>query len=131
MKKKILLVEDDPLLSLVEEKLITKLGYQVVGKAQRGEDVLDLVSEVEPDIIIMDVQLAGDLDGIETTEIIRGKHFEIPVIFLSGDDTPAVLRRAQDAGCIDFLLKPVSLSALSEPLEKAANLVTSKANFAA
>ncbi|WP_185957310.1 response regulator [Gracilimonas mengyeensis] len=131
MAKKIMLVEDDPLLAIVEEKLITKLGYKVVGKAQSGEEALRIISEIDPDIVIMDVQLAGDLDGIETTLQLHEKHQELPVIFLSGDDNAHVLHRAKQAGCIDFLLKPVSLGALSEPLEKAVKTLSSQTNFAA
>ncbi len=131
MTKKIMLVEDDPLLTIVEEKLITKLGYQVVGKARSGEEALDIVSEVDPDIIIMDVQLAGTLDGIETTQKLRDQYDEIPVIFLSGDDNSTVMKRAREAGGVDFLLKPVSTDALAGPLEKASNLVAAQANFAA
>lgn len=124
-----MLVEDDPLLTVVEEKLVTKLGYEVAGKAQSGEDALELLSVIEPDIIMMDIQLAGELDGIETTRKLRDLNFDMPVIFLSGEDDKDIQQRSRDVGGTDFLLKPVTSSSLKGPLSKAA--AESQANFAA
>lgn len=126
-----MIVEDDPLLSIVEEKLITKLGYEVVGKSTSGEKVLDIFEDISPDILIMDIQLSGELDGIQTVKKLRENHIDVPVIFLSGDDQSKVMNKAREVECVDFLLKPVTAFTLSAPLKKAASKSTSKAQYAA
>ncbi|MCP9291462.1 response regulator [Gracilimonas sediminicola] len=126
-----MIVEDDPLLSIVEEKLVTKLGYEVVGTARSGEEVLGIIADINPSILLMDIQLSGDLDGIETAKQLRSDQIDIPVIFLSGDDSPMVLNQAKDIDYIDFLLKPVTKSDLSNSLGKAENKINSKSQYAA
>ncbi|MEX0844666.1 MAG: response regulator [Balneolaceae bacterium] len=129
--KRVMIVEDDPLLSIVEEKLITKLGYDVVGKAASGEDMLDNFNKFKPEILVMDMQLSGLLNGIQSVRKLRESQIDIPVIFLSGDNDPKVVNQAKEVNFIDFLLKPVTAFTLSEPLEKAANQLTAKAQYAA
>ncbi|WP_428235551.1 response regulator [Gracilimonas sp.] len=131
ISRKVMIVEDDPLLSIVEEKLVTKLGYEVVGTARSGEEVLGIIADINPSILLMDIQLSGDLDGIETAKQLRSDQIDIPVIFLSGDDSPMVLNQAKDIDYIDFLLKPVTKSDLSNSLGKAENKINSKSQYAA
>lgn len=126
-----MIVEDDPLLSIVEEKLVTKLGYEVVGTASSGEEALCVFTDFKPSILLMDIQLSGDLDGIETVRRLRSDNADIPVIFLSGDDSPMVLNQAKDVEYIDFLLKPVTKSDLSNSLSKAENKINSGSQYAA
>lgn len=117
--KRVMIVEDDPLLSIVEEKMVQKLGYDVVGKAKSGEETLVKFKDLDPEILIVDIQLAGNLNGIQTVEKLREINPDIPVIFLSGDRSSDVLKKAEKLDCIDFLLKPISSSELSGPLKKA------------
>ncbi|MBO6585014.1 MAG: response regulator [Gracilimonas sp.] len=131
ISRKVMIVEDDPLLSIVEKKLVTKLGYEVVGMARSGEEVLGIIADINPSILLMDIQLSGDLDGIETAKQLRSDQIDIPVIFLSGDDSPMVLNQAKDVDYIDFLLKPVTKSDLSNSLGKAENKINSKSQYAA
>ncbi len=128
---KVMIVEDDPLLSIVEEKLVTKLGYQVVGKARSGEEALSRIDEYNPEILLMDVQLSGSLDGIETVRELRNSHFDVPVIFLSGDNSDVIVQQAEDVNFIDFLLKPVTKNDLSLSLDKAQQKLVAKSQFAA
>lgn len=129
--KKVMIVEDDPLLSIVEEKLIVKLGYTVVGKSKSGEEALEKIEEYDPEILVMDVQLAGQLDGIDTVIKLRNKNIEIPVIYLSGDNHSSILKKASQTNFIDFLLKPVSIPELSSPLKKAEMQLAANTQFAA
>lgn len=129
--RKVMIVEDDPLLSIVEEKLVTKLGYEVVCTARSGEEALGVFADFSPSILLMDIQLSGDLDGIETVRRLRSDNADIPVIFLSGDDSPMVLNQAKDIDYIDFLLKPVTKSDLSNSLTKAENKLNSESQYAA
>lgn len=119
LSKRVMIVEDDPLLSIVEEKMIQKLGYTVVGKAKSGEETLEKFEELNPEILVIDIQLAGRLNGIQTVEKIRELYSNIPVIFLSGDNSSSILKKAETVDYIDFLLKPVSSNDLSCTLRKA------------
>jgi response regulator of citrate/malate metabolism len=117
--KRVMIVEDDPLLSIVEAKMIEKLGYTVVGKAKSGEEALEKFEELNPEVLVIDIQLAGKLNGIQTVEKLRELYSNIPVIFLSGDNSSSILKKAETVDYIDFLLKPVSSNELSGPLQKA------------
>ncbi|HBQ60456.1 MAG TPA: response regulator [Balneolaceae bacterium] len=128
---KVMIVEDDPLLSIVEEKLVRSLGYEVAGKATSGEDAINSILDINPSILLMDIQLAGSLNGIETMKKLRNLNIEIPVIFLSGDNSDVVISEANAVNYTDFLLKPVSKAALSESLEKAELSLSSESQFAA
>ncbi len=119
-KGKVLIVEDDMLLSMVEERLIKKLGFEVVGKVTKGCEAIEKVKELDPDIIVMDISLKGDMDGIEAMEAIREKS-DIPVIYLSGSGDRYSLERAKKTGFTDFLTKPVTGGDLKEPLYMAMN----------
>ncbi|MDR9417124.1 MAG: response regulator [Gracilimonas sp.] len=128
--RKVMIVEDDPLLSIVEGKLVEQIGFRVAGKAKSGEEALDRFYDISPSIILMDVQLSGAINGLEAIKNLRENEVTIPVIFLSGDDSELVKKQAHELGCVDFLLKPVSKNVLSESLHKAENSVI-KPQFAA
>ncbi|MDZ7772551.1 MAG: response regulator [Balneolaceae bacterium] len=117
-EKKVLIVEDDMLLSMVEERLVKKLGYEVVAKATNGEDAIRHMHEQSPDVILMDIVLKGELDGIETMEQIRTQS-DVPVIYLSGNSDRFNYERAKKTGFSDYLVKPITLHDLRVPFEKA------------
>lgn len=115
---RVLIVEDDLLLSMVEERLISNLGYNVVDKVRSGSEAIQKVSELNPDIIVMDISLKGDMDGIEAMEIIR-RNSEVPVIYLSGSSDRYHFERAKKTDFSGYLVKPVSSGDLKKPFEKA------------
>ena len=117
---KVLIVEDDMLLSMVEERLIKRLGFEVIGKVTKGKEAIEKQEELNPDIIVMDISLKGDMDGIEAMEVIR-ETSDVPVIYLSGSGDRYSLERAKKTGFTDFLTKPVTGGDLKEPLYKAMN----------
>ncbi|WP_441000813.1 response regulator [Fodinibius sp. SL11] len=119
-KGRVLIVEDDMLLSMVEERLINQLGFEVIGKVTKGIDAIEKEEKLSPDIIVMDISLKGDMDGIETMETIREKS-NVPVIYLSGSGDRYSVERAKKTGFTDFLTKPVTGSDLKEPLYNAMN----------
>lgn len=114
-KGKVLIVEDDMLLSMVEERLIQKLGFEVIDKVTRGSDAIKKAEELQPDIIVMDISLKGEMDGIEAVEKIREKS-DVPVIYLSGSGDRYSYERARKTGFTDYLTKPVTGGDLKEPL---------------
>lgn len=116
--KKILIVEDDMLLSLVEERLIQKLGHKVIGKVGTGEEAIQKALELKPDLIVMDIVLKGEMDGIQAMEAIREKS-DVPVVYLSGNSDRFNFERAKKTDFADYLVKPITCEDLKAPLQKA------------
>ncbi len=123
-KRKVLIVEDDKLLALVEERLVERLGFEVVGTAVTGEQAIAMVKDSKPDIILMDISLKGDMDGIEAVEKIR-ESASTPVIYLSGNSDKFNFERAKKTDFVDYLVKPVTADDLIGPLKKAVTVLTS------
>lgn len=116
--KKVLIVEDDMLLSLVEERLIEKMGHKVIGKVESGEEAIKKNRELKPDLILMDIVLKGEIDGIQAMEKIR-ESSDVPVIYLSGNSDRFNYERAKKTGFTEYLVKPVSSNDLIKPLDLA------------
>lgn len=125
--KSVLIVEDDMLLSLVEERLIEKMGHNIVAKVVSGKDAVKKAKELKPDIIVMDIILKGDMDGIEAMEEIR-KHSDVPVIYLSGNSDRFSYERAKKTGFTDYLVKPITGNDLKRPFKKAFSNASVEAN---
>jgi CheY-like chemotaxis protein len=124
-KFKVLIVEDDMLLSLVQERLLTRMGYDVVGKAIAGEEAVQKALKLMPDVILMDISLKGEMDGVQAMEEIR-KVSDVPVIYLSGNSDKFNYERAKKTNFIDYLVKPITGDDLVKPLNKALNPDTKK-----
>jgi len=110
---RVLIVEDDLIISLVLDRMVSQLGHEVIAKVTTGERALELARDEQPELILMDIRLAGQLDGIETMILIQKDRF-IPVIYITGNNDRRNRERAEDTDFIDFLIKPVSI----EQLEK-------------
>lgn len=118
--KKVLIVEDDMLLSLVEERLVQKLGHKVIAKVGSAKEAIAKSKELNPDLIVMDIVLKGEMDGIEAMEVIR-QHSDVPVIYLSGNSDRYNFERAKKTNFTEYLVKPITCSDLCMPFEKAFN----------
>jgi len=79
---KIFIVEDEMIIAANISLQLSNLGYEVTGIAVRGEEAMLHIKENKPDIVLMDIQLKGNLDGIETVQLIQ-KEYEIPIIYLT------------------------------------------------
>ncbi len=104
-KPRILIVEDENIVALDIERGLERLGYEVVGVASSGEEALHLAKNAQPELILMDIKIKGNRDGIETAEEIR-KDFDIPVVFLTAYSDEGTLQRAKNVGPYGYLLKP-------------------------
>lgn len=94
MATRILIVEDEILVARDLEQQLTALGYQVAGIAATGALALQLVAEMQPHLILMDIRLQGALDGIATAEQIRLRHL-LPIIYLTAHADSATVARAR------------------------------------
>lgn len=118
--KKVLIVEDDMIISMVLERMINKMGFDVVEKATTGEKAISLAQEHDPDIILMDIQLKDDIDGITAMQKIR-KSSEVPVIYITGNSDQYYKERARKTNYIDYLVKPIQMDDLKESINKVFN----------
>lgn len=118
MKKKILIVEDDHLISTIFRMFLKELGYDLLEIVEDGQEAIHLCEKLKPDIVLMDVHLDGDLDGIQTTEIIKSK-FDIPVIFLSSDTEESTIQRVINTHSYGYLVKPIDKKELGISIELA------------
>ena len=102
----ILVVEDEGLIALYLTELMEKAGYKVIGAAYSGEMVLTALEESpQPDLILMDIGLAGSIDGIETTRKIRQK-FSIPLIIVTAYTSDSTLERVREVAADGYISKP-------------------------
>ena len=90
----ILIAEDEAILAEDIGISLENLGYSVAGKASTGEDAVNLARESKPDLILMDIKLQGDIDGIDAADRIR-TFLDIPVVYLTGYSEKDVLERAK------------------------------------
>lgn len=103
--EKILVVEDERVVARDIEKRLKKLGYVVVANVASGEDAVRKAAELRPDLVLMDIQLKGVMDGIEAAEQIRTE-FAIPVIYLTAYADETTLQRAKATEPFGYIVKP-------------------------
>ena len=115
---RVLIVEDDQLVAVDLEGRLERLGYQVVDAAASGEEACAKVGTLQPDLILMDVRLAGPMDGIEAAQRIR-QSSKAPIVFLTAHCDAATLDRAKQAEPYGYLVKPLVPSDLHAALQMA------------
>ncbi|GEM_PF-602471 len=104
---RILIVEDEPVSAMTLSRSLKNLEYEVVGTVTSGEACVRMAEESKPDLVIMDINLAGKTDGIEAADRIRSR-FDIPVVYLTGYGEKGILERAKKTEPYGYLGKPVS-----------------------
>ena len=115
--KKILIVEDDIILSMLNKRIVELLGHKVVKAIKSGEEAIDFALKNEIDIILMDIRLKGKIDGIETLiEINKSK--VIPAIYVTGNSDEETKSRAEKTNMLAFCVKPFSYEELEQIIGK-------------
>jgi DNA-binding response OmpR family regulator len=115
---KVLVVDDDLMFALDLQHQVRRLGHEVVGMARNSSEARKAFAETVPDLVLMDVYLAGQMDGIETVRGLRGSS-RLPVIFMSSTDDEQTISRAVDEGPYAYLLKPFNRGELAESMDLA------------
>jgi CheY-like chemotaxis protein len=105
-RNRILVIEDDPVVSLGIEQLLAEAGYLILASCARGEDALAQAERHGPDLILADVKLAGALDGIDAVAAICVRR-KVPVIFVTAHTDPRTRARMDALAPADILAKPV------------------------
>ncbi|MEL4306265.1 response regulator [Methanococcoides sp. LMO-2] len=114
----ILVVEDENIVALSIKKKLELMGYSVIDTASSGEDAIVKADLFYPDLVLMDVMLRGEMDGIEAAKMIREK-FDIPVIFLTAYTDDKTLERAKLAEPYGYISKPFKEQDLKSNIEMA------------
>jgi len=117
-KAQILVVEDDSIVAGIIEATLQSLEYTVPAIASSGTDAIKKVEDVQPDLVLMDIRLKGDMDGIQATEQIR-THFDIPVVYVTGYTDEETLQRAKVTEPYGYILKPFQDKELYTAIEMA------------
>ena len=117
IKKKILIVEDQKIIALDLKSSLKKRGYDIIGISGNGEDALKLTEERRPDLILMDIMLEGEKDGIETAQEIN-KNRRIPIIYLTALTDVDTYLKAVRTEPHKYLMKPVEIESLERAIEE-------------
>ncbi|MFC1669213.1 response regulator [Spirochaetota bacterium] len=105
LKKKILIVEDDKISAKHIKLTLEARGYVVAGSVVTGGDAINMTAELRPDLILMDVNIKGDIDGIETAAKIK-EEFDVPVIFLTAYSDTKTINKMKKVAPYGYILKP-------------------------
>jgi signal transduction histidine kinase len=107
MKTRVMIVEDERIVALNLRQRLTRLGYDITALATSGKQALAEIEREPPDVVLMDVNIDGEMDGIETASCIPERH-RLPVIYLTAYSEEATLERGRATKPYGFLLKPFS-----------------------
>lgn len=116
--KTILIVEDDGIIATRLHDILTRNGYIVPVPVASGEEAMTAVAVAPPDLVLMDIELAGNINGTTAAEHIRAD-FDLPIVYLTAYSQPAQLQRAKATAPYGYLVKPVTEHELLATLEMA------------
>ncbi len=105
LPKKILIVEDEPVIADDLAYIIAGFGYDITGIALSYDEALEHIESVLPDLVLLDIALKGDDDGIDLAQHIN-KHYHIPFLFVTSNADPLTINRIKKTKPAGFILKP-------------------------
>ena len=123
---RVVVVEDELIIANDLQIRLETLGYEVVGRAFTGRQAVDLILGARPDLVLMDIVLGDDLDGIQVAETVR-RSFPVPIIFTSDYADEATLYRAKLTRPFGYVLKPFKTRELKAAIEVALHVATLEA----
>jgi CheY-like chemotaxis protein len=111
----VLIVEDEAVTALMLEQMLRKQGYSIAGVEQAGETAVDTANREHPDVILMDIRLKGEMDGIAAAAALAGRS---PIIFMSAFTDRPTIERAEALHPLAILEKPLNLDDLTRLLAR-------------
>ncbi|TGM12047.1 response regulator [Leptospira selangorensis] len=112
----VLLVEDEVIIAMLIRRELKKIGYNVIDLATSGEEAIQITKEDRPDLILMDITLAGEMDGITAASEIK-KNGDIPIIFVTGYQDRATRERAALTKPLGYFVKPLQIDQLKSLID--------------
>lgn len=116
-KKTVMIVEDDLILNLLYESYLERLGYSAEGELVYGKTAIEVARRTSPNLILMDISLEGEMDGIDAMREIR-TFSDTPVIYITGNSDPYHVDRAKETGYLEYLVKPIEFNDLKQAIER-------------
>jgi two-component system, response regulator PdtaR len=116
--KSAVIVEDEGLTQLLLRKCLTGAGMKVVGCAANGQAGVDLVLDVRPDLVLMDINMPGEIDGLEAAQTILSL-YRVCIVMVTAYSEAENRRRAAEVSTCGYLVKPVTDATLIPALERA------------
>jgi len=117
MPLRVVIAEDEAIIRMDLRETLQEEGYEVIGETGRGDQAVELVRGLQPDLAILDIKMPG-LDGLEAARIINGEKI-CGVLMLTAFSQREVVEQARDAGALAFLVKPFQKSDLIPAIEVA------------
>jgi CheY-like chemotaxis protein len=117
-RTRILVAEDETIVALDIKSCLEDLGYEVLGVTDRADEALKLAAAARPDLVLMDIRLKGEMDGIAAAEQIR-RRWGIPIVFLTAFSEENTLQRAKAAEPLGYIIKPFDDRELQAVIAKA------------
>jgi CheY-like chemotaxis protein len=114
--KRIMVVEDDVIIASLIESRLKKIGYAVSGIFDSGEDAIAGAVKFMPDLVLMDIRLRGEIDGIDAASEITSR-LDIPCVYLTSYSDRDTIERAKATSPAGFILKPFTDDALRSTIE--------------
>ena len=112
MNERILIVEDEAITALDLKYSLEELGYEIVDTVDTGQDAIDTAAEKTPDVVLMDIKLKGDMEGIEAAEVISEWH--IPIIYLTANTDTDTFEKSNVKGSYGFVPQPYDINKLDK-----------------
>lgn len=112
----ILIVEDEKIVALDIKRRLMNLDYSVCGIASTGEEAIEDAKTLKPDLVLMDIMLKGEMDGIEAADIIKNR-YNIPIVFLTASSDEKTIQRAKVTEPYGYILKPFEMRDLRSTIE--------------
>jgi AmiR/NasT family two-component response regulator len=117
-RRRIVIAEDEPLARLDLGQMLENLGHEVVGQAGDGRTAVDLARELNPDLVIMDIKMPGEIDGLGAAGLLAEERVA-PVLLLTAYSDQEFIDGARDAGVMGYLVKPYGENQLAPAIEVA------------
>lgn len=115
---KVLIAEDEHIVAADLAKSLGVLGYDVAAMADTGADAVRIAEQVCPDVILMDIRLRGEMDGIAAATVVW-ERWKIPVVFITSHSDPETVKRAANASAYGYIVKPFRANELDATLRVA------------
>lgn len=115
-RARILIVDDEVIIARMLELMLTDMGYSIAAQAHSGEEALEKAAETLPDLALMDINLPGKMDGIETAAHLQRIH-DVPIVYLSAHCSDTILERAKITAPFGYVMKPIKEKELYAAIE--------------
>ncbi len=116
--RRVFVVEDDKFITAIFTMFLRDLGHELVGRTSSGKEAVEMCKELRPDVVLMDIHLEGEIDGIQTAELLQ-REVNIPVIYVSSDTSSQVIERAIVTNSYGYLVKPINKKELGISIDLA------------